>query len=105
MKQIALFLIVFVAWAFVPSSSPIKPDCTCKGIKLWGRVRVVDSFENFRVRVVNDLQDFNVRKVDSQPYWCGEWQFVDSHEDFTIRFVDSHEDFTIKFVDSFPGIH
>lgn len=97
MKQIALFLIVFVAWAFVPSSSPIKPDCTCKGIKLWGRVKVVEAHEDFKVRI-SEHPDLRV-KLTNLPGKCGEWYFVDVHQDFSIRFVESHEDFEIEFSD------
>jgi hypothetical protein len=32
------------------------------------------------------------------PSQCGEWRWVNSKEDFSIRFVDKWEDFTIRFV-------
>ncbi|WP_407397923.1 hypothetical protein [Anaerovibrio sp.] len=51
-----------------------------KGIKLCGRVKVVDSF----------------------PDDIGEWKFMKSGEDLTVQFVDSFPDIKIKYVNSFP---
>lgn len=65
-------------------------------VPMWGRVKIVESFEDVRVRVVtSDIEDLRVRIVDSA-YGCGEWHFVEQGEDFTVRFVDHDEDFTIR---------
>ena len=79
-------------------------DCKLRGKKLYGRVRVVETHEDFKVRVVETHEDLDVMKVDHFPDNCGKWHFVDSFEDFTVRFVDSFEDFTVRFVTSFPGM-
>ena len=76
------------------SSNPIDRDsCTCKGIPLYGRVKVVQSMSaDFRVEVVSSFADLLVTKCTS-PFRCGEWEFVSSFPDFTISFVSS-----------FPGV-
>lgn len=83
--------------------SPIEGDCTCKGIPLYGKVKVVENFADFKVKIVSSFPDLKVKTVSSFPDDCGEWQFVESFPDFTIQFVESFPDFTIKFVESFPG--
>ena len=74
-------------------TNPIdRNNCTCKGIPLYGRVKVVTGLADFDVKVVNALSDIDV-KIDDLPTRCGEWKFVDALEDFSIRFVDA-----------FPGV-
>ena len=84
-------------------SNPVK-DCTFRGKKLFGKVKVVTSHPDFRVKIVSAFPDLKVKVVTAFPDRCGLWKFVDAHEDFTVMFVDSHEDFSIKYVDAFPGI-
>lgn len=81
--------------------------CSCKGKKLHGRVKVVDSpaEADFNVQVVDDwMVDLKVEKVDAFADECGEWQFVDEFPDFTIMYVDGCADFTIRFVDIWCGV-
>jgi len=81
-----------------------KDSCTCKDKKLYGRVRVVKNFADFRVRITNSFPDLRVQIVSSFADRCGEWIFVDNFEDFTVEFVDNFEDFSIEYVSSFPGV-
>ncbi|GHT31936.1 hypothetical protein FACS189434_02620 [Bacteroidia bacterium] len=81
-----------------------KENCTCNGIPLKGKVKVVTSFPDFKVQIVNSFPDLRVKTATSFPNNCGEWQFVESFPDFTVQFVVSFPDFKIKFVESFPGI-
>ena len=79
-KVLAVFLL---SAAVLSAANPIdKKSCSINGIKLAGKVKVVKSF----------------------PDDCGEWQFVESFPDFTIKYVDSFPDFTIRMTDSFPGV-
>ena len=78
-------------------------DCKCKNIELKGRVKIVDNFADFKVKVVNSFADLKVKKVKSFPNNCGEWQFVDSGEDFTVQFVNEFPYFTIMYVDQLAG--
>ncbi|NJK33380.1 MAG: hypothetical protein HC927_13815 [Deltaproteobacteria bacterium] len=78
--------------------------CSFRGKRLFGKVKVVDSFPDIRVRAVASFPDLKVKKVDSFADECGEWQFVDSFPDFTIQYVDSFPDVEVAWVDSFPGL-
>ena len=99
-------LTVFLLSAGVLSAAnPIdKKSCSINGIKLAGKVKVVKSFADFEVKKVSSFPDIEVKKVNSFPDDCGEWQFVESFPDFTIKYVDSFPDFTIRMTDSFPGV-
>jgi hypothetical protein len=97
-------LIMILSAAAIFNSRERVKDCRFEGQNLYGRVKVVNSFPDFRVKVVNSFPDLKVMTVESFPDRCGRWKFVDSHEDFTVKFVDSHEDFSIKYVTAFPGM-
>ena len=105
------------AAAWIPYFTPDEPvagrnyvenidrdKCTCRGIKLYGKVKVVESFPDLKVKVVESFPDLKVKTVGSFPDECGEWQFVESFPDFTIKYVESFPDVKIKFVESFPGM-
>ena len=81
-----------------------KEKCTYNGIPLKGKVKIVNSFPDFKVKVVSSFPDIEVKTVTSFPNRCGEWQFVESFPDFTIQFVESFPDVKIRFVESFPGV-
>lgn len=85
--------------------NPINSDnCTFKGIPLYGKVKVVDSCEDFKVQIVTAFPDLAVQVVTAFPDKCGRWEFVDCCEDFTVKFVDSAADFTIEYVTIDPGV-
>lgn len=76
-----------------------KPD-KCK---LYGKIKIVDSFPDVTVKVVDSFPDIKVKIVDSFPDAPGKWKYVDSFPDYKVKFVSSFPDYKIKFVDSFPG--
>jgi hypothetical protein len=78
-------------------------NCTCNGIPLRGKVKIVTSFPDFKVKQVTSFPDLKVKVVENFPDECGEWQFVESFPDFTVQYVESFPDFKIKFVENFPG--
>lgn len=82
----------------------IGKSCRYKGKKLWGKVKVVKSFPDFKVKIVSSFPDLKVKKVTSFPDKCGKWKFVKSFPDFKVKFVTSFPDFKIKYVSSFPGV-
>lgn len=86
------------------AASAVTPDGYFNGIRLAGKVRVVQSFPDIRVQVVSAFPDLRVQTVNYFPDNIGQWQFVDYGEDFTIQFVDSFPDIRIQFVNSFPGV-
>src|SRR5690606_22153143 len=81
-----------------------KNTCSCKGIPLNGKVKVVEHFADFKVSIVNSFSDIDVKVVTSFPDDCGELQFVEHFPDFTIQYVSSFPDFTIRMVEHFPGV-
>lgn len=78
--------------------------CSFRDKRLFGKVKVVESFPDVRVKVVASFPDLKVKKVDSFADECGEWQFVESFPDFTIQYVESFADVEISLVPSFPGM-
>lgn len=97
---LSLFFLMGTALA----SSAISDNGTFKGIRLAGKVRVVEFNPDIRVQVVTSFPDLNVKVVDHFPSDIGEWQFVEYGEDFTIQFVTSFPDIRIKYISSFPGV-
>lgn len=85
-------------------ATDLPSDCTYEGTPLHGRVQIVESFADFDVKVTTSFPDLNVKRVASFADECGEWIFVESFPDFTIRLVESFEDFSIRYVESFPGL-
>ena len=75
----------------------------CKGIRLCGRVEVVNSSADLRVEVVETSPDLRVQIVNYSPTRIGEWQFVEHGADFRIEYVRSSADLRIEFVDHSPG--
>ena len=90
-----LLTLALIGLASVASaaSEKITKDGCFKGIRLAGKVRVVEHFP-----------DLKVKPVEAFPDDVGEWQFVDFGEDFTIQFVEHFPDITIRFVNAFPGV-
>ena len=105
-KLTAIFTVLLLFAITIPAmaASVINQDGCYKGIKLCGRVKVVEHFADIKVKVVNSFPDLKVKVVDSFPDDIGEWKFVESGEDFTVQFVDSFPDIKIKYVKSFPGV-
>jgi hypothetical protein len=104
MKHVKIILLVFILFITVGfgegvPESRIK-DCKFRNKNLYGRVKIVTAFPDFRVKVVESFPDLRVMRVDAFADKCGKWKFVDAHEDFTVMFVDAHEDFSIKYVTS-----
>lgn len=102
MKHFSFIILIAIILTSFTSDKPIV-DCKCEGIPLHGRVKVLEYNADFEVRVVRVHADLEVKKVTSLPLKCGEWQFVESSPDFTVRFVNANPDFTIRYVDVHPG--
>lgn len=85
-------------------AAKIAPDCTYNGIKLSGKVKIVNNFADIKVQKVEHFQDLSVQFVKNFPNACGKWQLVDNFPDFTIQLVDHFPDITIKEVNNFPGL-
>ena len=90
--------------AALSTGEKIGKDCTRKGKKLFGKVKVVESFADLKVKVVQSSPDLKVKFVESFPDACGKWQMVESFPDLKIKFVESFPDLEIQMVESFPGV-
>lgn len=105
MRKTILSVLALLLLLTAPAlASPINDAGYFKGIRLAGKVRIVESFPDIKVQVVSSFPDLKVKVVDSFPDEIGEWQFVEHGENFTIQFVDSFPDIKIKYVTSFPGL-
>ena len=82
----------------------VSKDGYFKGIRLAGKVKVVENFANIKVQVVNSFPDLKIKMVENFPNKVGEWKFVENFPDFTIQFVESFPDIKIQFVNNFPGV-
>jgi hypothetical protein len=108
MKKILTVLAFLLAVMFCAGqtamASSVSSDGYYDGIRLAGKVKVVDYNADIKVKVVKAFPDLKVKVVNAFPDDIGEWQFVNYGEDFTVEFVDSFPDITIKFVEAFPGV-
>jgi len=86
------------------AASAVSSDGYYKGIRLAGKVKIVNSFPDIKVQIVNSFPDLKVQVVNSFPKAVGQWQIVDSFPDFTIQIVNSFPDIKIQMVNSFPGV-
>lgn len=86
------------------AASPVNQDGYYKGIRLAGKVKVVNYNADIKVKIVTSFPDLYVKAVEHFPDDIGEWQFVDYGEDFTIQYVDGFPDITIEFVEHWPGV-
>jgi len=105
MKKILILLTLLMFIALPCLAGKVSSDGYYNGIKLCGKVKVVDSFPDIRVKIVNSFPDLRVKIVEHFANDIGEWQFVDSFPDFKIKFVDSFEDIRIQYVTAFPGVN
>ncbi len=102
----ALCLVAGILADGTPGTGAVsKGECTFRGIRLYGRVKVVDRFPDIKVQVVTSFPDLKVQVVNSFPDRCGKWQIVSSFPDFKIQYVSSFPDIKIMMVNSFPGIY
>jgi hypothetical protein len=102
--KIPVYIILLACALLSAGDEPITSDCACKEIRLYGKVKIVEHFPDFKVQVVEHFPDLKVKIVDNFPDECGEWELVDNFPDFKIQFVEHFPDFKIQFVDHFPGL-
>lgn len=110
MKRIIFILFAFaITCQLIASDVKIdKDNCTItkdgKTYPLYGKVKIVDSFEDIKVKIVDSFEDADIKIVDSFENSCGKVKIVDSFEDVKVKIVDSFEDIKVKIVDSFEGV-
>lgn len=94
MKRL-LYSLIFTVFALCAIASDVKIDrenCTItkdgKTYKLYGKVKIVDSFEDIKVKIVDSFEDADIKIVDSFENTCGKVKIVDSFEDVKVK-IDS----------------
>ena len=110
MKRI-FFLFAFMALTFGTQAADVQIDAErCVVIKdgkefpLYGKVKIVDSFEDIKVKIVDCFEDVDIKIVDCFEDRCGKVKLVDSFEDVKVKIVDSFEDIKVKIVQNFEGV-
>ena len=106
------FVILFgLALAIGAMASDVKIDkenCTItkdgKSYNLYGKVKIVDSFEDIKVKIVDSFEDADIKIVDAFEDSCGKVKIVEHFEDVKVKIVDSFEDIKVKIVNSFEGV-
>ena len=93
MQRAAFLLALLAALALACPATSLAGQCSAKGHRLWGKVKVVNAHADLKVQVVNNFPDK-----------CGKWQMVNNFPDFTIQFVNSFPDVKIQYVNAFPGM-
>ena len=92
---IALLTITTVFSAFAGEAKIDKESCTItkdgKTHKLYGKVKIVDSFEDIKVKIVDSFEDADIK-------------IVEHFEDVKVKIVDNFEDIKIKIVEHFEGV-
>lgn len=85
-----------------------KDNCTItkdgKTYNLYGKVKIVDSFEDIKVKIVDSFEDADIKIVDAFEDSCGKVKIVEHFEDVRVKIVDSFEDIKIKIVEHFEGV-
>lgn len=87
-----------------PLAGKISSSGYYKNIRLYGKVKIVNNFEDIKVKLVDHFPDLKVKVVSHFPNRIGEWQFVEYGEDFKVKFVEHFEDIKITYVENFPGL-
>ena len=109
-----LFFFLFAATIIcvnINASDEVKIDkknCTVtkngKTYPLYGKVKIVDCFEDIKVKIVDCFEDVDIKVVDCFEDSCGKVKVVDCFEDVKIKIVDCFEDVKVKLVDHFEGV-
>ncbi|MBR5677310.1 MAG: hypothetical protein IKX20_04150 [Paludibacteraceae bacterium] len=110
MKRIA-FILLSMAFALGAIASDVKIDkenCTItkdgKTYNLYGKVKIVNNFEDIKVKIVDCFEDVDVRIVEHFEDSCGKVKIVENFEDVKVKIVDSFEDIRVKLVEHFEGV-
>ena len=104
MRKVIAIILASSAILLCTASKPIN-HCKCNDIPLYGKVKIVEHFADFKVEEVDHFPDLKVKLVKQFPENCGEWQIVEHFPDFTITLVEHFPDFTIQYVEHFPGMN
>ena len=108
-RYLSIFFCLALALSAMASDVKIdKETCTItkdgKTYKLYGKVKIVDSFEDIKVKIVDSFEDADIKIVDAFEDSCGKVKIVEHFEDVKVKIVDSFEDIKVKIVNNFEGV-
>ena len=105
-KQIVTCMVAMVLAAGSMAAGVVTVDTENRTItkdgktyKLYGKVKIVDSFEDIKVKIVDCFEDVDIKIVDAFEDSCCKVRIVDSFEDVKVKIVDSFEDVKVKIVE------
>lgn len=103
---LVLFMVLFLTSS---ASLDIRPPLPMKNgkpdlSKIYGKIKLVDHFPDYKVQVVSHFADLHVQVVEHFPDRPGKWKMVEHFPDFKIKLVEHFPDFKIKYVQHFPGV-
>ena len=111
MRNLIILLAAILMTATAMAKEEVKIDkdnCTItkngKTFKLYGKVKIVDNFEDIRVKIVDCFEDADIKIVENFESSCGKVKLVENFEDVKVKIVDNFEDIKIKIVNNFEGI-
>jgi hypothetical protein len=81
----------------------IACNCIYKGIKLYGKYKIVTFAEDIKIKEVTFAQDLKVEKTNF-PNKCGQWKEDNTFPDFKVKIVTFAEDIKVKYVTFNPGL-
>ena len=100
-EKTSLKQLLKLTFCFRANSMPSGKDIANK---LYGKIKFVTSFPDYKVKIVDSFADLHVQKVDNFADKPGKWKIVDSFPDFKVQIVNAFEDIKVKYVTSFPGV-
>lgn len=108
-KLFTILLLAIITNSAIASDGKIdKENCTItkdgKTYKLYGKVKIVDHFEDIRVKIVDHFEDVDIKIVTSFENSCGKVKIVNNFEDVKVKIVDHFEDIRVKIVENFEGV-
>ena len=111
MKHVLNILLLTILVPFCTASNQVtidKKDCQIikedKTFPLYGKVKIVESGEDFRVELVEYGADLEVKIVDYSADKCGEIHLVEYSADAKVRIVENNGDIKVKIVKYSPGL-
>ena len=75
-----------------------------KAFPLYGKVKLVENFEDIKVKIVDNFEDVDIKLVNHFEDRCGKVKLVENFEDVKVKIVDNFEDIKVKIVDNFEGV-
>jgi len=80
---------------------PIMVDVS----KIYGKIRIVKRFPDYKIKIVETDADLEVDLVASCCYSPGKWKLVSGHGDYLLKVVKANPDFTVSCKNKIKPAH